>query len=402
MDENKIKIVQINANAGIASTGKICTSISKLLDDEGIENYILYSLVGDNRSNSIRYANPIIRRLQSLYEKVTGNFGFGAFFTTKKLIKYLELINPTIIHLHNIHSHDCDLAVLFRYICMKEIRVIWTFHDCWAFTGLCTHFDQVKCNRWETECYDCPIKSKYVIRDASKRLYRRKKESYGDNVNLTIVTPSKWLASFVGRSFLNVYDTIVINNGIDLTIFQYRDSSFKIRNNLQGKFIVLGVSNIWGKGKGLDAFIELSKKLVDCFQIVLVGTDNDVDKILPSNIISIHRTQNQIELAEIYSASDVFVNPTLEDNFPTVNMEAIACGTPVITYNTGGSPEIIDNTCGIVVPKGNVDHLLTAIVSVQTKMIVFNSESCRKRALLYDERDKYRDYLDLYMQTEKK
>lgn len=399
---NEIKIVQINANAGRASTGKICTSISRLLDDEGIENYILYSLVGDGRNNSIRYANPIFRKLQSLYEKVTGNFGFGAFFTTKKLINYLESINPTIIHLHNIHSHDCDLALLFRYIRKNEIRVIWTFHDCWAFTGLCTHFDQVKCNRWETECYDCPIKSKYVLRDTSRRLYRRKKESYGDNVNLTIVTPSKWLASFVDRSFLYIHNTMVINNGIDLMVFQPRDSWFREKNNLIGKFIVLGVSNVWVKEKGLDAFIELSRRINDCFQIVLVGTDNDVDKLLPSNIISIHRTQDQIELAEIYSASDIFVNPTLEDNFPTVNMEAIACGTPVITYNTGGSPEIIDNTCGLVVPKGNVDNLLEAIVSVQTKLIVFNPEACRKRALLYDERDKYRDYLNLYMQTGKK
>ena len=221
-----------------------------------------------------------------------------------------------------------------------------------------------------------------------------KKELFS-GLDLTIITPSEWLAGLVKESFLKDYPVKVIHNGIDLSIFKPTESDFRAKYNCEDKFILLGVAFGWGKRKGLDVFIELSKRLDERFQIVLVGTDENVDKQLPNNIISIHRTQNQKELAEIYTAADLFVNPTREENFPTVNIEALACGTPILTFKTGGSPEILDETCGCVVGKDDVEGLHGEINRIYTEKS-FSKEACLARAAKFDMNDKFEEYVDLY------
>lgn len=392
-----MKVVQINATCGIGSTGKICVGISELLTEKGVENYILCS-----KSNGyhlgIELADNIYTKFQALKSHVLGNYGFNSKLETKKMIAELERIKPDIVHLHNIHGHDCNLEMLFKYFKANNVKLIWTFHDCWAFTGYCPHFTITRCDKWKTECHNCIQKKDFSwFIDRSQQLFEQKKKLFS-GLNLTVVTPSRWLADLVKESFLKDYPIEVINNGIDLDVFRPTESDFRKRYGIEDKKMILGVAFDWGERKGLDVFIELSQRLPNEYQIVLVGTNDAIDKVLPSNIISIHRTQNQRELAEIYTAADVFVNPTREDNYPTVNMEAIACGTPVVTFRTGGSPEMVDGNTGSVIECDDIDTLECEIIRVCTDR-PYSIEMCAEKAKSFDKSERFREYTNLYERT---
>ena len=389
-------VVQINFSCTWGSTGKICDSVSKLLTEKGIENYIFY-IYGENpekRDNYIRYGNIVYQKFQGLKSHVFGNYGFNSFWATKWLLKQINKINPDIVHIHNIHGHDCNFESLFSYLKMKKIKVYYTFHDCWAFTGYCPHFIMSKCEGWKDGCGNCPSRHRYswFFDNSAKNLSRKRKALKG--LDLTVITPSKWLADLVKETYLQDVPVKIINNGIDLSVFKPRNSDFKEKHGLNDKKIVLGVALGWSDAKGLDVFVYLSKRLPKDYKIVLIGTDAEIDKKL-HNIITIHRTQNQKELAEIYSAADVFVNPTREDTYPTVNMEALACGTPVLTFRTGGSPEIIDNTCGSVVKCDNIEELEKEIIRLCSN-INYSVEACLNRAKEFDKNERFKEYLELY------
>ena len=393
--EKNVKIVQINAVCGSGSTGKICVDVSKLLAEKGIENYILYAVGKSDFPLGIKYTNEKYIKLQALKSRVFGNYGFNSKRATKNLISKLEEIKPDIIHLHNLHSHNVDVRMLFKYFKKNpQIKLFWTFHDCWAFTAYCPYFDIVRCDKWKFECGSCPQKKAYSwFFDKSTELFNNKKELF-TGLDLTIITPSKWLGNLVKQSFLKESTIKVINNGIDLEVFKPTKSNFREKHGLQDKKIVLGVAFDWGERKGLDVFTELSKALPENYQIVLVGTNDSVDKLLPNNIISIHRTNNQTELAEIYTAADVLANPTREENYPTVNMEAIACGTPVVTFDTGGSPEMLDEATGIVVEKNNVSAFKEAIIKACSGN--YTSEACVEKAKSFDKNERFKEYIELY------
>lgn len=391
-----MRIVQINATCGVGSTGKICVGISKLLTERCVENYILYSSRTNGHAVGVSCSNDRDIKIQSLKAKVLGNYGLNSKKATQRMIDKLDQINPDIVHLHNIHGHDCSLELLFSYFKDKKTKVIWTFHDCWAFTGYCPHFAMVKCDKWKTECANCVQRREFSwFFDRSRELFQKKKKLF-QGLDLTIVTPSQWLADLVKQSFLKEYPIKVINNGIDLTVFRPTEGAFRKKYQLEDKKIVLGVAFDWGVRKGLDVFVELASRLDKTYQIVLVGTNDTIDRTLPKNILSIHRTQDQKELAEIYTAADVFVNPTREENFPTVNMEALACGTPVITFKTGGSPEVLDDLCGCVVPCDDVVALTKAIVSLCEDQKI-DSGCCIKRISNYNQQNKYEEYMTLYV-----
>lgn len=390
-----MKISQINATCNKGSTGKICVSISKLLSKSGFENNILYCVGNSDYPLGIRYSEQIDIKFGAFSARVLGNWGLEGKTATKKLIAELDKFQPDIIHLHNIHSHACNIQMLFEWIKEHHVKVVWTFHDCWAFTGYCMYYDFCHCDKWKTKCEKCEQKKMYsLLFDNSEKLRKIKEHLLGE-VNLTIVTPSHWLADQVSMSHLSECSINIINNGIDLDVFNPINSCFKERYKCQGKSIVLGVASFWERRKGIDVFVKLSQLLNAQYQIVLVGTNDEIDKQIPSNIISIHRTNNQLELAEIYSSADVFVNPTREDNYPTVNMEALACGTPVITFNTGGSPEMLDDTCGIVVEREDIDGLVEAVRLVAEKKI-FSLEACLKKAEEFHQDICFQKYLDLY------
>lgn len=396
-----MKIVEINGN-NYASVGNIMLNIAKNARNQGFE--VFTCCKNSRKSQEFHYDNQIyigtrLERVISEYlANITGYSGSFNYIGTKLFINKLKKIKPDLIHLHVMHDTYINLSMLFKYIKDNNIPVVWTFHDCWPFTGKCPHFEARVCYKWEKGCYNCPQIKNYpqsFFFDRSKYLWNKKKELFTSIDNLTVVTPSMWLKNYVEKSFFNKYRVDVINNGINLDIFKPIESDFRDKNNLNDKYIILGVGYNWTKYKGLNTFIELSSRLSSKYQIVLVGTNDEIDKLLPSNIISIHRTYNQEELAKLYSTADLFVNPTLVDNFPTVNIEALACGTPVLTYNTGGSPEIIDETCGDVVEKSDIDALLKQIENI-CENHKYNKEACLTRASKFDMNDKFNDYVDLY------
>jgi len=393
-----MKIVMINS-VTYGSTGKIMLQIAEAARAVGHEAYVCYPKGRHNPQrieNDIPIGNRFSEDFHLIMDRFTGLNGCFSYFATRRFIRELNKIKPDVIHLHNLHNCYINLKVLFDYIKKEKIRVVWTLHDCWAFTGHCPHFDMLGCQKWKSGCSNCSQYRSYPqsLVDRSKRLYRFKKEWFTGVRDMTIVTPSQWLADLVKQSFLKEYPVRVIHNGIDLAVFKPSESDFRKKYHCEEKNIVLGVAFGWGKRKGLDVFVRLAKELDDRFQIVLVGTDQSVDRQLPKNIISIHKTQDQHELAEIYSAADVVVNPTREDNYPTVNMEAIACGTPVITFNTGGSPESIAEGVGAVVEKEDYSALLTELHSFTASH--FEMSTFERQRNLFDKARRFKEYVELY------
>ncbi len=393
-------IVHINS-FNMGSTGKIMIQISDLARAEGYRVYDCYPYSRQNLKkevqNSILIGNRIFRNLHLKLAQITGFNGCFSYFSTKNFIRKLKKINPDIIHLHNLHNCYINLPLLFKYIKKNNIKTVWTLHDCWALTGQCPHFVMAKCEKWKTGCHNCPSYKEYpsAYVDRTKKMWKLKKKWFTGVNDMTLVTPSQWLADLVKESYLKEYPVKVINNGIDLSVFKPTESDFRKKYQCEDKFIILGVSFIWGVKKGLDVFIELSKRLSDKYQIVLVGTNEEVDKQLPKNIISIHQTANQTELAEIYTAADVFVNPTREEVLGLVNIEALACETPVITFKTGGSPECIDEKCGFVVECDDIDGMEKCIRTICHNS-PFDSKSCVDCANKFEANSKSREYIDVY------
>lgn len=393
-----MKVVQINAVCGTGSTGRICTSIADVLDARGIENHILYSSGECGQPNTHKFAEKGYTKFQSLKSRVLGNYGFNSRWETKKILAHLDHIQPDIVHLHNIHGHDCHLEMLTDYLKKNHIKVFWTFHDCWAFTGYCTHFILEGCDKWQTGCGNCPQRARFSwLWDRSADNFRRKQEAFAD-LDLTIVTPSQWMADLIGKSFLKDKPVRVIHNGIDLNVFCPTSGRFRETHGIgPDTFLLLGVAAGWSNRKGMDVFCDLSQRLDrKKYRIVLVGTDESVERQLPPGIIPVRRTNTPRELAEIYSAADLFVNPTREDTYPTVNMEAIACGTPVLTFRTGGSPEIVTEETGCVVESNDVDAMEREIIRIcSTKQ--YAAEAFMGRRKDFDKESCFSKYLELYL-----
>lgn len=394
-----MKILQINAvykNGG--STGRITYELKKIIEKSGNEAFVAFGFeyLKTNDINTYKIENILELKYSILKTRLFGMHGFYNISSTKKMLKWISKINPDIIHLHNLHCHYMNLPLLFDYIKKNNIPVVWTLHDCWAFTGWCAHFDYINCEKWKTQCYHCKLKHSYPFTwffDRSYTLYKKKKEIVNGVSNMIIITPSLWLANKVKDSFLNRYPIKVINNGIDLDIFKPSPSDFKEKYNLKNEKIVLAVANGFTKNKGIDFILRLPDLLPENYVVVIVGLQGR--KIKKFRGISIDRIDNVYDLAKIYSAADVFINPTLEDTFPTTNIEAIACGTPVITYKTGGSPESINQEVGVVVEKGNEEEFVKAIKNIEKNIKI--SANCRMRALeYYDKNQKYEEYIEIY------
>lgn len=387
-----MKVLQINVVCGIRSTGRICTDIAEMLTKDGHECKIAYgreTVPEKYQPYAVRIGTDWDTKLHGLKARLFDGAGFGSKGTTRRFIDWVKVYDPDVIHLHNIHGYYINIEILFEYLKTCGKPVIWTLHDCWAFTGHCTYFDYVGCDKWKTECGHCPQKGEYpksVVLDRSNRNYQKKRELFTEMPNMTLVTPSRWLAGLVRQSFLNQYPVEVIPNGIDTSIFKPTESNLRQQYELENKKIILGVASIWDKRKGLNDFIELSKMLDHTYQIIIVGLTKKQIQRMPANILCIERTNSPAELAAWYTAADVFVNPTYEDNYPTTNLEAQSCGTPVITYNTGGSPESV-NQQGRIVETGNIQQLCNVLSSYQKHP--FHASACMGKT-------NYIPYLNLY------
>lgn len=405
-----MKIVQINTVCNTGSTGKIAADLYHIAEQAGHISFFAFGRgTAPTEMQSFKIGNTLDFGTHVLTNFFLGKSGFGSKAVTRRFLKWLDEINPDLLHLHNLHGFYIHVGMLFDYIKAHHIPVTWTLHDCWPLTGQCAYFDYIDCIKWQTACHDCSIyRSNYpysLFHDNSRQNYILKKAAFTGVKNMTIVTPSNWLADIVQKSYLHEYPVAVIPNGINLEIFKpdvclHSVNNFITPNACPSPNIILGVANIWSDRKGLCFFLQLCTMLDSSYHIVLIGVSkkqqSEINAKYGKRITTITRTTNQQELAKWYRQAYVYVNPTLEDNFPTTNLEALACGTPVITFNTGGSPECITPQCGVIVEKGNVEKLKEAILSLDKRNEI-SPIACRTQAMKYNKDTQFRDYLKLYL-----
>lgn len=384
------KLLQINVCSAVLSTGKIAEDISKVAMSHGWDCYTAWGrLAKPSVSTQIRIGNKFDTGFHYLSHKLFDLEGLSSKTATQKFIHKIQKIQPDIIHLHNIHDHYLNYPLLFNFLANNNIPVVWTQHDCWTFTGGCMYYDLYQCENWKSKCVNCP-EHRALFNDYTEKQYELKKEYLSKIKTLVYVPVSNWIADSLLQSHQKHRPIITIHNGIDTNLF--RPSSSK-KND--GKFRILGVAAVWSKRKGLEDFIKLRSLLPTEFEITIIGLNNSQIESLPSGIKGISRTTDIQELVKYYSEADVFVNPTYSDNFPTTNIESLSCGTPIITYRTGGSPEAIDDKTGIVIDQGDVNALYSAILNMKKQPL--STEDCRKRAESFFDKDKcFNKYLDLY------
>lgn len=390
-----MRILQINSVCS-GSTGRIAAGVSRVLNEAGHQSLILYGRGEPAQGVACARIEPALTFFgHTLYARLTDRQGFASSLATRRMIGSIEAFRPDVIQLHNLHGYYLDWRVLFRYLKSAGIPLVWTLHDCFAFTGHCAFFDAVGCERWRTGCGSCPQTRAYPkswFFDQSARNYTEKQALTNGLHRCTIVSPSAWLKHLAEQSYLKEYPVQVIPNGIDLDAFHPVTSDLRARYQIGNKRLILGVANIWEPRKGLNTFLDLAQRLEQEAVVALVGLSSAQKRALPKGMIGLSRTACVSELAAWYSAADVFVNPTMEDNFPTTQIEALACGTPVVCYDTGGCAESLDDSCGVAVPKGDVPALADAILRANS----LKPEHCTRRAAKFGQRERFLDYVSLY------
>lgn len=361
-----MKILMINVVCGIRSTGRICTDLAKELEAQGHEVKIAYgreTVPEQYQKYAVRIGTDLGIKINALKARIFDNEGLNAIYATKKFLKWAAEYNPDMVWLHNIHGYYINYELLFKWIKARpQMQVKWTLHDCWSFTGHCAYFTMAKCEQWKTECKNCPQKRSYPASNLLSRAIenqKKKKSAFSGVPNMRLITPSQWLADLTRESYLSEYPVEVRHNEIDRTIFKPVQSDFKEKHGITRK-MVLGVAAVWDARKGLEDFLRLAELRKD-LTIVLVGLSEEQQKTLPNNVIAVRKTNSPYELAEIYSAAEVFFNPTYEDNYPTVNLEAEACGTSVITYDVGGAAETIHRDDSYAIIVGDTNTVLRLI-----------------------------------------
>lgn len=388
-------LLQLNTTCNQGSTGKIAENVGLIMKEKGWEVYYAHGARYINKSQLNTYKIQCIwnEYLHAFKSMIFDAAGLGSINETKRLINYIKKIKPDIIQIHNLHGYYINYKILFEYLNTTNIPIVITLHDCWLLTGHCVHFEHKKCEKWKTQCQDCPQIHSYpksLFLDKSKRNYLLKKNLIAQNINIHFICVSTWIEKLVLESIYKKHSISTIRNGIDLDIYKPT-----IPKN-QNRFQILGVGNPWSKDKGLYDIYKLRELLpIDEYDIVLVGLTPKQLKSIPNGIKGILRTNNQQELVDLYSSSHVFINPTYADTFPTTNLEALACGTPVITYNTGGSPESIDNQTGIIIEQGNINKLAEAIKSLKRKPLL--AVDCVNKAQSYFNKNVcFKHYENLY------
>lgn len=365
-----VKYVQINS-VSYGSTGGIMLRKHCELLEEGFDSYVFWGRGREAKDDrECKFGSEAGFYLDVLRTRLDGKAGFHSKAATRRLLAKLDEIDPDIIHLHNVHGYYVNIEMLFEWLARRNQKTYWTLHDCWAFTGHCAHFTCAECMQWQTHCAaekPCPQLGAYP-KTYSKRScawnFEQKRHLFRLVNDLTIITPSQWLADLVAQSFLSKYSVEVRHNAINRDVYKPSPSGFRKKHSLERKSIVLGVASPWTERKGLGDFLRLANRLDDSYTIVLVGLKKHQLKDMPQRIVALPKTVSQEELAEVYTAADVFFNPTFEDNYPTVNLEAEACGTPVISYDVGGCRETLHLAQSRVVPVGDLDGAHEAICRI--------------------------------------
>ncbi len=389
-------LLQINTNVGWNSTGRIAEDLGRLAIDAGWESYIAY---GRDMNGKPQSASRLIKvggcadvAVHGLATRIFDRHGLASASATKDLIKRIDEINPDVVHLHNVHGYYLNYEILFSYLSRTGLPVVWTLHDCWPLTGHCAYFDMADCRKWLTCCRNCPLKKEYpasLMFDHSVKNHEDKRRAFTSLENLHIVAVSDWLGRVVRKSFLGRYPVYVIHNGVDLPKLHMKDKP--------GQKIVLGVASKWDSRKGLSDFVELRKKLPTDCRMVLVGLSPKQIRSLPAGIEGHLREDEREGLYKWYRRAAVFVNPSMSETLSLTNLEAQACGTPVVAYTSGGMGETVAESTGRLVERGNVDALARAVMEIMASPDEFPAERCRRNIREnFNRADKYRAYLQLY------
>lgn len=401
-------LLQINPVLRVnTSTGRIMQEIGELAMQHGWRSCIAYSKGRDGIKSCQSEVIPVGNKWSTIWHgletRLFDRHGLASNEATRLFVKQIQELKPDVIHIHNIHGYFLNYQILFDFLAQSNIPVVWTVHDCWLYTGHCYYYSYAGCNKWQTGCGHCPQKKEFPaswLIDRSHQNYEDKKQAFTSlpQDQLTIVPVSEWIREEMQHSFLRNNQFHVIHNGINTNIFNiYNPEQVKQKYGLNGKHILLGVASIWSREKGFDDCIQMADFLHPDEMLVLVGVRPEQQKKLKKNMLGIPRTENIHQLAELYAAADAFINPTWQDNYPTVNLEAIACGTPVVTYRTGGSIEAITDQTGFIVPQGNVKEMLEAARLISQRGKAYYQQPCRTYALEnFRKEDRYQDYLDLY------
>lgn len=396
-------LFQISIETNSGSVGRIAEHIGQIAIAHGWESYITYARNHlPSKSKTIKIGTKWDVYWHGIITRIFDRHCLASTKATKKLIKQIEEIRPDIIQLHHIHGYYINMKILFNYLSSINTPVVWIFHDCWSITGHCAHFDYVNCDLWKTQCHNCVQKKEYpksIFKDRSTANFNLKKQLFTSVPNMTIVTVSNWLSNIVKESFLKNYPTIIIPNGIDTYIFSPSVDILQIKKALshRNNIFLLGVASNWNIRKGLYDFYKLNSIIPNNWKIILVGLSSKQLETIPKGIIGIRRTENIEQLVDLYTNADVFINPTYEDTFPTTNIEALACGTPVITYRTGGSIESISEDTGFIIEKGDIEGIKKNIEKILLTGKTKYTSACRKRAIeYYDKNDRFEDYIKLY------
>lgn len=360
-----MKYLFINSVAGVGSTGRIVAEKCRELMAQGHECRLAYGRTAANCDDipTIPIGDHWNVRLHGVMNRIFDNQGFNSAPATRRFLKQVAQYDPDVIWLHNLHGYYLHVGLLFDYLrtCGKPIR--WTLHDCWSFTGHCAYFDYAGCDRWKTGCHHCPQKKCYpasLLSDNSAENYAAKRAAFTGIPNMTLTVPSQWLADRVKASFLGEYPVEVVHNTVNRAVFKPTPSDFREKHGLQEKVMLLGVANIWEERKGLKDFAALASLLEDRYKIVLVGLTPEQSRDLPKNILCLPRTDNIGQLVEIYSAADLYINPSVEETFGMTILEALYCGTPSVVYQGTACEEIVRQYGGRAVPRG-AEELYKAI-----------------------------------------
>lgn len=395
-----MKILMINSMCGVRSTGRVCTDLATMLEERGHEIKIAYgrgSVPEKFQKYAVRIGSDWGVKFHGMKVRLTGASGFGSTAETKRFIKWVKAYDPDVIHLHNLHGYYLNVEVLFQYLREFGKPVLWSFYDCWSFTGHCAHFDYNRCDKWQTGCNRCQHLKEYPRSyiDATAAHYDKKRKLFTGIPNLQLIVPSVWMQSMVAKSYMKEYPCHVFPNGIDLSQFYPRENNVKDSFGVGERKLVLGVSSVWHDMKGLAHFNRLADTLPkDRYSVLLVG-GNDKNKWIDPSILRVSHTDSIDELCQIYTAADVFVNPTLQETQGLTTIEAFACGTPGVVFRAGGAAECVDDTCGISVEKDNFEELHQAVLQICENR-PYSAEACIAKAKAYDKHACYQVFMELY------
>ncbi len=392
-----MKVLQINAVYGFKSTGVIVKDIENLLNDNGHTAFVAYQTAVNPPQNSYKIGNKSDWKIHAILARVFGKQAYFSRIATKKLLKYIEKIRPDVVHLHNLHSNYINLNILCDYLAEKNIKTVYTLHDCWCFTGKCSHYVAVGCDKWQSSCGSCPqnkCEQPSLFFDATSKVLKDKTEHLNKIKDLTLVACSEWIKAEAEKSLLKPKNITVIYNGVDTGIFKPHKSSFKEQNGFSDEFVIMGMADKWCLEENKIAVQKIVESNKDS-KIVIVGCNKAQKQMFDNynNVLALEYVKDRKKLADIYSSCDVFVNLTHADTLPTVNMESISSGTPVITYDCCGSPELVDQDSGFVVKENDVDALLTTIAKLKEQPLKIDISSAHKK---FDKNSCYNKYLEVY------